>query len=89
MRALGYGFLGLTAGTAAGFWFGLMSGLIYADFARITCFEGRCGAVAIGIGAMGAVLGGVAGTGLGLRRAGAGREGEAGFSGRSSIHSIV
>ena len=69
MRAVGYGFVGLALGAVGGFWLGLMLGLIYTELASVSCFEGWCGYVAGGIGVLGAVLCGFAGTAYGLRRA--------------------
>jgi hypothetical protein len=69
MRVVGYGLVGLVLGALGGFWFGLMAGLIYTDFARVSCFEGLCGYVAGAFGALGAVAGGVAAAGYGVRRA--------------------
>ena len=82
MRALGYSLLGLITGTAAGFWLGLMFGLIYADFAQVSCFDGQCSALAARVGAGMAALGGLFGASLGLRRAGE-------FIDRSSTHLIA
>ena len=68
MRAVGYGLVGLVLGSVGGFWVGLMVGLIYTELASVSCFEGLCGYVAGGVGALGAVLCGLAGAGYGLRR---------------------
>ena len=68
MRAVGYGLLGLVLGSVAGFWLGLMTGLIYTELASVSCFEGLCGYVAVAIGACGAALGGLAGAIYGVRR---------------------
>ena len=69
MRAVGYGFVGLALGAVGGFWLGLMLGLIYTELASVSCFEGLCGYVAGGIGAIGAALCGLAGAIYGFRRA--------------------
>ena len=86
---LAYGLVGLITGIAAGFWIGLMSGLIYADFAQVSFFDGQCRAVAVRIGAAGAALGGLSGTGFGLRRASGRGARRAAFSARSATHSIA
>ncbi len=69
MRCLIYGALGLFVGAAGGFWLGLMVGLIYAELAKVSCFEGLCGDVAVSFGLGGALGLGLAGGALGLRRA--------------------
>jgi hypothetical protein len=68
MRAVGYGFVGFALGCLGGFWLGLMLGLIYAELASVSCFNGLCGYVAVSIGALGAALAGIAGGVYGLRR---------------------
>ena len=60
MRAVGYGLVGLVLGSVGGFW-------VYTELASVSCFEGLCGYVAGGVGALGAVLCGLAGA-YGLRR---------------------
>jgi hypothetical protein len=40
MRAVGFGLLGLVLGAAAGFWLGLMGGLIYAEAAQAELHRG-------------------------------------------------
>src|SRR3954465_4237532 len=69
MRAVGYGLVGLVLGSVGGFWVGLMIGLIYTELASVSCFEGRCGYVAGGVGVLGAVLCGLAGAAYGWGRA--------------------
>jgi hypothetical protein len=68
MRALGYGLLGALLGSVGGFWIGLMGGLIYADVAQVSCFDGSCGTVAGAIGALAAALAALAGAVHGVRR---------------------
>jgi hypothetical protein len=68
MRAIGYGLVGLALGCVGGFWLGLMIGLIYTELASVSCFEGLCGYVAAGIGALGGALCGLAGGVYGFRR---------------------
>jgi predicted lysophospholipase L1 biosynthesis ABC-type transport system permease subunit len=68
MKTLLFGLLGLTLGATAGFWLGLMGGLIYAEAAKVPCFEGHCGYVAAYIAMTGAALCGLVGSVLGLRR---------------------
>jgi hypothetical protein len=68
MRAVGYGFVGFALGCIGGFWLGLMLGLIYTELASVSCFEGQCGYVAAGIGALGAGLSGLGGAIYGFRR---------------------
>ena len=68
MRAVGYGFVGFALGCIGGFWLGLMLGLIYTELASVSCFEGLCGYVAAGIGALGAGLSGLGGAFYGFRR---------------------
>ena len=68
MRMVGSGFLGLLLGGVAGFWLGLMVGLIYTELAQVSCFEGLCGYVAAGVGAACAALGGLAGAVYAVRR---------------------
>jgi hypothetical protein len=68
MRAVGYGFVGFALGCIGGFWLGLMMGLIYTELASVSCFEGLCGYVAAGIGALAAALCGLAGAVYGFRR---------------------
>jgi hypothetical protein len=68
MRAIGFGFVGFALGCIGGFWVGLMTGLIYAELASVSCFEGHCGYVAAAIGALGAALSGFGGAIYGFRR---------------------
>jgi hypothetical protein len=68
MRAVGYGFVGFALGCIGGFWLGLMLGLIYAEIASVSCFEGLCGYVAASIGALGAGIAGIGGAIYGFRR---------------------
>lgn len=68
MRTALFGLLGLILGAAAGFWLGLMSGLIYAEAAKVSCSEGYCGYVALFFALVGAAGLGVTGTTIGVRR---------------------
>jgi hypothetical protein len=67
MRTALLGLLGLVSGAAAGFWLGLMSGLIYAEAAKVSCFEGYCGYVAAYFAFAGGAGCGVAGAVVGIR----------------------
>lgn len=93
MRAVSFGLLGLVLGAAAGFWLGLMGGLIYAEAAKVSCIEGFCSAVAVTSAAFGAAGGGIAGaaTGLrqGLRRATGTAPGKRGVSAGNATRSSV
>lgn len=69
MRAIGYGLAGLALGCMIGFWLGLMLGLVYAELAHVSCFDGLCSSVAARIGFAGAAAGGFLGASYALRRA--------------------
>jgi hypothetical protein len=69
MRTVLLGLLGLVLGAAAGSWLGLMSGLVYAELAKISCFEGYCGYVAAAFALVGAAGLGIGGAFIGVRRA--------------------
>lgn len=93
MRAVGFGLLGLVLGAAAGFWLGLMGGLIYAEAAKVSCIEGLCSAVAVTSAAFCAAGGGIAGAAIGfrqgLRRAGGTPRAERKISAESATRSSV
>ena len=68
MRTALVGLLGLVLGVASGSWLGLMTGLIYAEAAKVSCFDGYCGFIAAAFAIVGAGLCGLAGAVIGVRR---------------------